>query len=1042
MSDHKAGVIAFFTHNPLIANLMMAFLLIIGTQSYFTIQKQMFPNAETFQIKIDVSHLGASPQEIEETILIKIEKTLKDIAEIKSIVSKAYRSSGDMTIELEPDADTMAILDKIKLRIDRIASFPVEMEPIGIYQVEFKQEVIQMVLAGNLPLEQLKPLATQIETDLLQLKNVSLVSVTLPQDEIAIEIQPMMLKKYGLTFEDVTEAINSYSANISAGELRTDAGIVSVRVQNQFYVGDDFSLIPVKVGNHGSKVLLGDIAAIKDGFVEGERHFKYSGKNAIYMTVEATTDQDMTAVARSVHAFIANRNEQLPKGIELSTVVDMTTYLNERLDMMLENLFQAAVLVGLLLSVFLRFKLALWVMVGLPVCFLGAVMMMPAFGVTLNIVSLFAFIMVLGILVDDAAVISESVDSQIEQNGHSLSSVINGTHKVSTPAIFGVLTTMAVFVPFGFSNGADGSLFFNISMVVILCLLFSLIESKLILPAHLGQSHLTPQKQHHWRSRFNAKLRAFTQGPVKRATLHCLQRKWLVLFGFIGFFVLSVSLIVSSAVRVVSTPRIAHDFPIINIEMNSNSSDRLTLDAIKIIETVVMQVERETLAATGKGMIQDILVIKEDKANASLIIPLVQEQARPYDTFELSRRWRNSLPEIPGLKSIFVQDDVNSPGEEGDFGYLLYGTDIETLNEAGRSLIAMLQKEPGLYDISSSIDPAGKEIQISLLPVAYDLGLDLKTIAGQLGTNFYGGEVQRLMRNGEEVRVVVRYPEMTRSEFSSLKYSLIDTENGDKVALGDVAVLQEVPSLSYIRREGGHRSVYVYGAIDRRAVEPRKVVSRIKNSLLVALQQKFPAVKTELGGAIKEQRAQANQQSLFFIVGLITVYILLALPLKSYTQPLIVMSVIPFSLAGAIWGHLILGIDFSFMSFFGVAAATGVLINNSLVLVHNINQQRSLGAELEDALVNAVCARFRAILLTSITTFAGVLPIMLESSLQAQFVVPMAVSLGFSVLFATVITLFLLPCIYLLGFALNRKCKALFTLSGGMEPSQEAEVSS
>ncbi|MBL4630535.1 MAG: efflux RND transporter permease subunit, partial [Paraglaciecola sp.] len=403
----QTGLIAYFTNNSVAANLIMMFIIVMGIFSYFTIQRQMFPNIEINYINISTVYRGASPQEIEESILIKIEEAIKDITEIKKATSRAFRGYGRITLEIQEDKELTEVLDKVKARVDSIATFPADMEPANISQIEYKQEVIEMSLVGDLPLSDLKPIAKQIETDLLQLKNVSLVELDAPEDEISIEINPDTLRKYNLTIGDVTAAIRRFSANISAGQLRTDAGIVAIRVENQLYSGDEFRRIPVKIGNNGAKVLLEDVAVIKDGFTEGERYFKYSGVNAIFLAVKATKDQSTVLVSESVRSYVEARNKTLPEGLEIKILVDMTYYLNARLDMMLKNLLQGALLVALMLTIFLRFRLAFWVMVGLPICFLGAVMMMPVFGITINILSLFAFIMVLGIVVDDAIVIGE-----------------------------------------------------------------------------------------------------------------------------------------------------------------------------------------------------------------------------------------------------------------------------------------------------------------------------------------------------------------------------------------------------------------------------------------------------------------------------------------------------------------------------------------------------------------------------------------------------------------------------------------------------------
>ncbi|MCF6458346.1 efflux RND transporter permease subunit [Pseudoalteromonas sp. MMG024] len=1012
--NQQTGLIAFFANNSVAANLMMFFIILMGIVSYATIQRQMFPSIEINYITVNANYPGASPQEIEEGILIKIEESIKDITEIEKSISRAFRNGGSVTLEIDPDKNLAEVLDKVKLRVDGIATFPAGMEPVTVSQIEFQQDVINMALVGDLPLIQLKPIARQVETELLQLKNVSLVNLSTPDDEIAVEIQPDQLRKYNLTLSQVSDAIRRYSANISAGQLKTDSGIISVRVENQFYKGDEFRQIPVKVGNNGAKVLLGDIAEIKDEFVEGERYFQMSGANAISLSVKATKDQNMIPVAESVNRYIEERNKTLPPGVQLESIVDMTYYLNARLDMMLKNLFQGAILVALMLTLFLRFKLALWVMVGLPVCFLGAMMMMPMVGVSINIVSLFAFIMVLGIVVDDAIVIGESAYSEIERSGPGVTSVVRGAQRVATPATFGVLTTIAVFAPFTLSSGPESAFFVSIAAVSILCLIFSLIESKLILPAHLAHTHFSEVKADGFRAKFNKRFFGFVNGPYQRFVIKCVEWRYAVFAVFVALLMISVGLLAGNYVRVVPTPKVPHDFPTIRIEMNDNVSDMQTISALQTIEAVITQIDKETQANTGQTMIRDMLVFNQGRTEGQLVVPLVDEELRPYNTFELSRRWREALPEIPGLKSINIQDDVNGGGNDGEFGYLLFGPDIDILNAAGRQFIAMLQQQKGLFDISSTIDPASKEVQISLKPVAYDLGLNLANIANQVGASFYGGEAQRVIRNGEEVRVMVRYPKLTREAYSSLKYTVITTPSGKEVMLGDVVDLVEKPGISYIRREGGYRSVYIWGAIDEEVVEPDAVVKSVKDELLPQLKEQFPTVKSELGGSIEEQQAQANEQKLFFVAGMFIVYILLAVPLKSYFQPLIIMSVIPFSMVGAIWGHFSFGLDISLMSTFGLIAAAGVVINDSLVMTDFVNQMRAQGASIKEAVTKAGCARFRAITLTSITTFVGVLPIMFETSLQARFVIPMAVALGFSVLFATLVTLVLVPCMYLI----------------------------
>ncbi|BFM07724.1 efflux RND transporter permease subunit [Halioxenophilus aromaticivorans] len=1011
----KSGIIGYFAHNPVAANLLMWFIIILGLVSYLTISRQMFPNIELDMIQIQANYPGASPQEIEEGIMIKVEEALKDVTEIDRIVTRSFRNSGMATLEIDTEADLAETMDKVKLRVDGIATFPAEMEPLTVYQVEFRQEIIDMALTGDVPVQDLKPLAKQLEDELLNLNQVNIVEVEYPDDEISIEVDPQVLREYGLSLADVSNAISAYSSNMSAGQLRSQGGIVSVRLESQSYSGEEFSKIPVKIGQDGAKVLLGEIAEIKDSFVEGEHYLKFSGQNAIYFSVKGTADQNTVDVSKQVKQWLDQRRATLPSGIELQVLVDTTYYLNGRLDMMKKNLFMGALLVGVMLTIFLRLKLAIWVMIGLPICFLGAMLLMPFFGVTINVVSLFGFIMVLGIVVDDAIVIGESAFSEIEKNGNGVRSVVIGTKRVATPATFGVLTTIAVFAPFTMSTGPESAFFVGIAVVVMLCLLFSLIESKLILPAHLAHTKFGPVKPGSWRFKFNAAYSSIINNHYRSLVEKCLGARYLVLAVFVGVLIISFSLISANLVRVVPTPPVPHDFPSINIELSDNVSDSAIVDALVSVDEMVMAVEAETIEKFGRGMIRDRLVINTDRTEGFVLVSFVDEDQRDYDAYELARIWRERMPEIVGLKSIVVIDDVNTnPDAGGEFGYLLTGLPVDQLNAAGRKFVDLLNRQRGVFDVSSTIDPVGKEIQLNLLPVAYNLGLTATDIAQQVGVSFYGGEAQRVIRDGEELKVMVRYPELTRQSFTSLKYAYVTTPSGREVMLGDVVELVEKPGIGYIRREGGRLSVYVYGSLDEVLLEPSQFQINVDEQIIPELKSLFPGLSVELGGELAKQNEQSNEQVLFFIAGLLMIYILLAVPLKSYAQPLIIMSIIPFSLTGAIWGHFVLGMDLSMMSTFGLIAAAGVVINDSLVMTDYINQVRRTGLSIRQAVVEAGCMRFRPITLTSITTFCGVMPIMFETSLQARFVIPMAVSLGCAVLFATVITLILVPCMYLI----------------------------
>ena len=1015
MINTDRGLIAYFARNPVAANLMMVIIIVMGIMSYFSTQRQMFATTEINRITIRAVYPGAAPQEMEESVMVKMEESLQDVTGIDKMVTSISRGSGSISIEVDVGEELSDVLDQVKLRIDSIATFPADMEPPIIYKREFTQPVLEVVITGPDDPLALKDFGKEVEDELLQLSNVTLVDFdSMPENEIAIEIAPETLRKYGLTLQQVTNTIRNYSSNRSAGTIETQSGVIAIRSEKQAYTGEDFYSIPVVTGSAGEQVMLGDIAVIKDGFEERVHYMRYNGREATIIGIQATADQSMPRVSDSVRAYLKEKRKTLPAHYQMDVLVDMTYYLNGRLDMMLSNLAQGAVLVFLMLALFLRLKLALWVMVGLPLTFLGAIWLMPIFGITVNITSLFAFIMVLGIVVDDAIVIGESASTEIEKRGHSVDNVIRGARRVAVPATFGVLTTIAVFAPFLFSKGVESGGFISIAGVVTLCLVFSLIESKLILPSHLAESRFKPVSPDSWRHRFNQRFHHFVDTKYVPLVSWCAKYRYFTFTTFLAVLFITFSLMGAGIVRFVPMPSIPHDFPSITLEMNENVSEQTTLDAIKQLEDMINQVEKDSIQEVGEPLVANVMAYATGTTGGRIVVPLVDEEDRPYDSFELARRWREAFPTIVGMKKITIQDEVIEAGEDGELSYRIYGKDLDELNEAGRLLMYKLGQVEGLFDIGSSIDIANKEIQMELKPVAYQLGLTPDFVARSVGLSFYGSEVQRVLRNGDEIKVMVRYPRDTREQIASLKQTRLFTPNGSEVMLGDVADLYEKPGLSYIRRNEGYRSVRVYASIDEAVITPGEVVKQVKQTIMPEIIKAHPSVKSKLGGQAKEQQEQQEEMLFFAVAGLLAVYFLLAIPLRSYTQPFIIMSVIPFGLTGAVWGHFFFGYDLSMMSIFGIIAAAGVVVNDSLVLTDFVNQQRKEGLATFEAVVASGKARFRAILLTSLTTFFGLVPIMFETSLQARFVIPMAISLSFAVAFATLITLVLVPCLYMI----------------------------
>ncbi|GEK08456.1 efflux RND transporter permease subunit [Pseudoalteromonas peptidolytica] len=1011
----QGKLISYFVHHPVAANLLMLFIVCMGLLSYQGIQRQTFPVSENNKIVVTATLLGAPANEIEENILVKIEQALQSQVGIKRLTSFASASRAKIEIELENDQDLAYRLDEIKMKLDAIATFPTAMEPLQIVESAQRQRALSVVLSGaDDPLE-LKKLGNEFKQELLQLEGISHVEVSaLPDYEVAIELTPLKLQKYALSLSEVVQAIQMNADNLSAGQIKTARGNIYLRLAQRGYQGNDLKNIPIITGPLGEIVRLGDIAIIKDGFQETLDAGRFNGQQAVYIMVLGEKAQSLTDVVAQVKAYIDFKRQALPEHLQVYEFVDVTVYLDGRLSMMLNNLAQGALLVFIVLAVFLRTKLAVWVMLGLPVAMLGAFWLMPIFGITMNLVSLFAFIMVLGIVVDDAIVIGESICEQTELNGHSPAQVVQGAKKVAMPATFGVLTTVAIFMPFMFSSGPNSGQFIAIAGVCILCLLFSLIESKLILPAHLASVQLAPKPKTHWRQRFNDRFYSLLHHYYAPLLRRCIHYRYAVIVGFVCLLVFSICLLASGLLRFTAVPKVPHDYPSINIQMDHAVSEAQTLAAVEQIEALIVQVEQDIQAETGKPMMDAMYTRIDHLKEAEVVVPLVAEALRPFDTFELAKRWRAQLPDIPGVKKLTIESDVIDIAEKSDIEYRLYAPDASTLYAASRDFVDRLNGTAGVYGVYSSLDSAQLEYQIQLKPLAYQLQLSAKEVTRQVAAHFYGIEVQRVMREGQEVVFKVRGTKAQRHQLSALAYTLITLDNGEQVFFGDIANTVAVPGLSDITREQGYQVATISADVDEQHNTISKVVEQIESQLLPALSQAHSGLTTQPGIALEDQRQEQSEVLTFGLIGLLVVYCLLALPLKSYLQPIIVMSVIPFAAVGALWGHYFLGYSLSMMSVFGIVAAAGVVINDSLVMTDVVNTQRSVGQSTKSAVLQAGIGRFRAILLTSLTTFLGLVPIMFESSLQAQFVIPTAISLSFSVLFATVVTLIMVPCLYMM----------------------------
>jgi len=1018
------AIIEWFARNAVAANLLMIILLAGGLYSVFTIKKESQPPIDTNFITVSMPFLGASPEDVEEGILIKIEESIQDIEGIQEIISTGRRGSGTVQIEVSSGYDVPEVMNEIKSRVDAISTFPDNTEKPIISRTRFQQQVNLVSVYGDVDERTLKEYAKQVRNEIVSLPGITRAEILGSRPyEISIEVSEFTLEKYGMTLGEVALAIRRGSLDLPAGSIRADSGDIQLRTKGQAYTGLDFEEILIRTNPDGSRILLKDVADIKDGFEDTGRFSEFNGKQTFTIRVLSVGDQNELEISQTVRDYIAAKQASIPSGVGLTAWADVTYYLKGRLDMMIKNLVIGALLVFLSLALFLRLKLAFWVMVGLPVAFLGTLFLMPSFGITVNLISLFGFILVLGIVVDDAIVIGESAYTSIRAKGHSIDNVLEGVFKVAMPAIFGVLTTIAAFIPILMISGIMGKFFSAIGWVVTLCLVFSIVESKLILPAHLAHMKVrhysadTHNALIRFQRFFSEGLHTFVDNYYSPFLARCLQRRYLTLSVFISMLILTIGLLAGGILRSVFFPDIAADFVQVDLLMNEGTPATRTHDALRQLQDGLWKLDAEISKEQGVesgALVSSVLSFAQGDTRGQIITELVKEENAVIAGPEVLRRWREIVGEIPGAKQLGFSVAAG-PGGGAAISIQLIGGNIDQVGRASQELTRRMKTYQGLYDIRNSYERGRPEIKLNVKPEAAALGITLQDLASQVRAGFYGTEVQRIQRGQDEVKVMVRFPREERDSVGYLDNMKIRTPNGGRVPFHTVAEVELTESPTFIRRFDRERAVLVSAEVDKDRYEPKKIQDDIMNRELPQVLKHFPGVRYRLSGASKQQVEIQRDLLRGGLFAIFLIYALMAIPLKSYAQPLIIMSVIPFGIIGAMIGHLILGIPVSMTSYFGIIALSGVVVNDSLILVDFVNREREAGVALVQAVRNAAKTRFRAILLTSLTTFLGLAPIAIfETSLQAQLVVPMAASLAFGILFATVITLFLIPTLYLI----------------------------
>ncbi len=1032
------NIIAWFANNRVAANLLMIFILVAGLISLFTIKLEVFPELSPNRISITVAYQGAAPEEVEEGVCVKIEETVQDLVGIKKITSVAAEGTGTVTVEVRPDYDGRKLLEDIKTRIDAISTFPLETEKPVVQEILIRRQVINIAVSGQADEMTLKHLGEQIRDEINDLPEVSQVDLTATKPyEISIEVSEETLRNFGLTFDEVARAVKMSSLDLPGGSIKTPGGEISLRTKGQAYSGHEFGDIILRSYSDGTRLYLRDVVQVKDAFAEYDMATRFDAKPSVLVQVFRVGDENALTIADAVKAYIKERQLTLPRGITLTPWQDDSLTLKDRMSLLLRNARLGLLMVFVMLALFLRLRLSWWVVVGMVVSFFGAFWVLPWFDVSINQISLFAFIMVLGIVVDDAIIVGENVYTHLQRGEEPLQAAINGTQRVATPVIFAVLTSIAAFSPLLGVPGMMGDVMQMIPIVVIATLTFSLVESLLILPAHLSHIHLdkTEKSTNGLKKRFKSMQDKFSNWLdlvihkyYKQALEMTLQWRYTFMALAIGTLIFTLALVAGGALKFTFMTTVEADNVVALLTMPEGTTADRTIEVLKKLEKSAEELKAK-LNSDDQLVIAHILTtiaeqpftkmshsseggqnVKNRPNLGEVNMQLATADSRNITSEDVAALWREMTGNIPDVEELVFSSSMFSTGDPIDIQFS--GTDYEELQQAAIELRSKIATYPGTYDITDSYRSGKKEIKLKIKPEAEALGLTLNDLARQVRQAFYGEEVQRIQRNRDEIRVMVRYPKEHRQSLGDLENMHIRLPDGGEIPFSIAADIEQGYGFSSISRTDRKRTINITSNIDQSIANANEIIADIQKNVLPDLLQKYPSIRYSLEGEQAEQRESMAGIMDGFIIALLLIYVLLAIPFKSYLQPFIVMSAIPFGIVGAIWGHFIMGMDLSIMSLFGIVALAGVVINDSLVLVDVINRERQEGVSLMEAIRTAGVARFRPIILTSVTTFAGLTPLLLEQSPQAQMLIPMAVSLAFGVMFGTLITLFLVPAIY------------------------------
>ncbi|MFC1815516.1 efflux RND transporter permease subunit [Thermodesulfobacteriota bacterium] len=1043
-------------HNRVTVNLIMVFIIVAGLFSVLRMRREMFPQFALDMINISVGYPGSSPEEVEEGICIKIEERIKGIEGISRTFSNAYEGRGSVTVELDTGADGQNILDEIKAEVDRIDTFPDEAEEPVVTEIINRNPAISVAIYGDASEKRFHQIGEKIRDDLIDTGPISLAELVGVRDyEIAVEISEENLRRFGISFDHIVDTIRTGSIDLPGGAIKTSQGEILVRSKGQLYSGNEFEDLPLITLKDGAVIRLGQVATVTDGFEDVDVKTRFNGKPAVLVQVNRTNSEDVIEISKVVRNYVRTHTHKMPQGVNLAIWFDLSTLVRDRINLLLRNGTQGMILVFITLALFLNLRLAFWVAMGIPVSFLGAFMVLEASGATINMISLFAFIMTLGILVDDAIIIGENIYTHFGRGKTPKEAVVDGLKEVGGPVIMAVTTTVVAFIPLMFIAGIMGKFIAVMPKAVIAILVISLIEALVILPAHLDQAltRSTPEsgRIHFGRLRIRQRLERGLTILIERYYIpvlkYVIKNRYFTFSVGLGILIISLGLVKGGYVPFVFFPKAESDWIIAEINYPLGTPVEVTEKTIQHLENNAFELNglfaerlKQTNLIVNTFSMVGVIPRRDWKPGefgghvGEVWIELLTSEKRPtISVNSILNTLRQQVGEIPGLDRIAFFTMEGGPGGN-PIEIQLAGKDFDQLRQAADELQAEIATYPGTFDIGDDFKPGKQEKQVRIRKGSKSLGISMRDLARQLRQAFYGEEALRIQRGRNDIKVLVRYAENERRNISGIEEMRIRSADGREIPIDVVADITDGRAYSVIHRVDRKRVITVISDLDETIANASQIVTDLKQNFFPKLIERYPGLQYDLEGQEKRTRESIASLKRGFILALVGIFFLLASQFKSYYQPVIIMMAIPFGLIGAIVGHLIMGLQITMISLFGIVALSGIVVNDSLILIDFINRSIRRGADKDIAVVESGKSRFRPVLLTSVTTVAGLLPLLLERSFQAQFLVPMAVSISFGLLAATGLTLLYVPALYLITGDIRNMIVSWFQAEQKQEP--------